>query len=162
MLDHCRGYGWVNDDRYGAMAVRAGCGQRPWSARISDLRRRGWMTPQIDAALDQPARLVRTGACVVVASSARRPTCRLQTAPEVAQISDGAWFYPGTSPLRPLSHYRKVSNSGAPRLNLWAGFPWCAVRLVGNISPSPGLSMVACVSEASRSPLLRRACGCCC
>ena len=55
VLDHCRGYGWVNDDRYGAMAVRAGAakGHGPIKIRF-DLRRKGLDDMQIDAAFDQP------------------------------------------------------------------------------------------------------------
>ena len=34
VLDHCRGYGWVNDDRYGAMAVRAGAAKGHGPLRI--------------------------------------------------------------------------------------------------------------------------------
>ena len=45
--EHCRGYGWVNDDRYGAMAVRAGAAKGHGPLRIRfDLRRKGWMTPR--------------------------------------------------------------------------------------------------------------------
>lgn len=55
VLDHCRGYGWVNDDRYGAMAVRAGAAKGHGPLRIRfDLRRKGLDDMQIDAAFDQP------------------------------------------------------------------------------------------------------------
>lgn len=56
VLDHCRGYNWVNDERYGAMAVRAGAakGQGPLKIRF-DLRRKGLDDGQIDAAFEQPA-----------------------------------------------------------------------------------------------------------
>ncbi|MDK3164958.1 regulatory protein RecX [Aeromonas caviae] len=55
VLDHCRGYGWVNDERYGAMAVRAGAAKGHGPLRIRfDLRRKGLDDTQIEAALDQP------------------------------------------------------------------------------------------------------------
>ncbi|MCY9814960.1 regulatory protein RecX [Aeromonas caviae] len=55
VLDHCRGYDWVNDDRYGAMAVRAGAAKGHGPLRIRfDLRRKGLDDTQIEAALDQP------------------------------------------------------------------------------------------------------------
>ena len=56
VLDYCRGYNWVNDERYGAMAVRAGAakGQGPLKIRF-DLRRKGLDDGQIDAAFEQPA-----------------------------------------------------------------------------------------------------------
>ncbi|MGU5663822.1 regulatory protein RecX [Aeromonas sanarellii] len=55
VLDYCRGYNWVNDERYGAMAVRAGAakGQGPLKIRF-DLRRKGLDDDQIDAAFEQP------------------------------------------------------------------------------------------------------------
>ncbi|WOX50413.1 regulatory protein RecX [Aeromonas sp. XH] len=55
VLDYCRGYNWVNDERYGAMAVRAGAakGQGPLKIRF-DLRRKGLDDGQIDAAFEQP------------------------------------------------------------------------------------------------------------
>ncbi|WP_234920250.1 regulatory protein RecX, partial [Aeromonas veronii] len=42
VVDYCRGYNWVNDERYGAMAVRAGAakGHGPLKIRF-DLRRKG-------------------------------------------------------------------------------------------------------------------------
>ncbi|USP12253.1 recombination regulator RecX [Aeromonas dhakensis] len=55
VLDYCRGYNWVNDERYGAMAVRAGAakGHGPLKIRF-DLRRKGLDDGQIDAAFEQP------------------------------------------------------------------------------------------------------------
>ena len=55
VVEYCRGYNWVNDDRYGAMAVRAGAakGHGPIKIRF-DLRRKGLDDMQIDAAFDQP------------------------------------------------------------------------------------------------------------
>ncbi|MFQ2101886.1 regulatory protein RecX [Aeromonas sanarellii] len=55
VLDYCRGYNWVNDERYGAMAVRAGAakGQGPLKIRF-DLRRKGLDDGQLDAAFEQP------------------------------------------------------------------------------------------------------------
>ncbi|WP_440892848.1 regulatory protein RecX [Aeromonas dhakensis] len=55
VLDYCRGYNWVNDERYGAMAVRAGAakGHGPIKIRF-DLRRKGLDDGQIDAAFEQP------------------------------------------------------------------------------------------------------------
>lgn len=55
VLDYCRSYNWVNDERYGAMAVRAGAakGQGPLKIRF-DLRRKGLDDGQIDAAFEQP------------------------------------------------------------------------------------------------------------
>ncbi|MBF8451202.1 regulatory protein RecX [Aeromonas dhakensis] len=55
VLDYCRGYNWVNDERYGAMAVRAGAakGHGPLKIRF-DLRRKGLDDSQIDAAFEQP------------------------------------------------------------------------------------------------------------
>jgi len=55
VVDYCRGYNWVNDERYGAMAVRAGAakGHGPLKIRF-DLRRKGLDDMQIDAAFDQP------------------------------------------------------------------------------------------------------------
>ncbi|TNI71486.1 regulatory protein RecX [Aeromonas media] len=55
VLDYCRGYHWIDDERYGAMAVRAGAtkGQGPIKIRF-DLRRKGLDDMQIDAAFDQP------------------------------------------------------------------------------------------------------------
>ncbi|CAD7492949.1 regulatory protein RecX [Aeromonas dhakensis] len=55
VVDYCRGYNWVNDERYGAMAVRAGAakGHGPLKIRF-DLRRKGLDDGQIDAAFEQP------------------------------------------------------------------------------------------------------------
>ena len=55
VVEYCRGYNWVNDDRYDAMAVRAGAakGHGPIKIRF-DLRRKGLDDMQIDAAFDQP------------------------------------------------------------------------------------------------------------
>ena len=55
VVEYCRGYNWVNDDRYGAMAVRAGAakGHGPIKIRIG-LRPKGPDDRQIDAAFDQP------------------------------------------------------------------------------------------------------------
>ncbi|MER0508345.1 regulatory protein RecX [Aeromonas veronii] len=55
VVDYCRGYNWVNDERYGAMAVRAGAakGHGPLKIRF-DLRRKGLNDGQIDAAFEQP------------------------------------------------------------------------------------------------------------
>ena len=55
VLDYCRGYNWVDDERYGAMAVRAGAtkGQGPIKIRF-DLRRKGLSDAQIEAAFEQP------------------------------------------------------------------------------------------------------------
>ncbi|SIQ92338.1 regulatory protein [Aeromonas veronii] len=55
VVDYCRGYNWVNDERYGGMAVRAGAakGHGPIKIRF-DLRRKGLDDMQIDAAFDQP------------------------------------------------------------------------------------------------------------
>ena len=55
VVEYCRGYNWVNDDRYGTMAVRAGAakGHGPIKIRF-DLRRKGLDDMQIDAAFDQP------------------------------------------------------------------------------------------------------------
>lgn len=55
VVDYCRGYNWVNDVRYGAMAVRAGAakGHGPLKIRF-DLRRKGLDDMQIDAAFAQP------------------------------------------------------------------------------------------------------------
>lgn len=55
VVDYCRGYNWVNDERYGAMAVRAGAakGHGPIKIRF-DLRRKGLDDSQIDAAFEQP------------------------------------------------------------------------------------------------------------
>ncbi|HDX8595906.1 TPA: regulatory protein RecX [Aeromonas dhakensis] len=55
VLDYCRGYNWVNDERYGAMAVRAGAakGHGPLKIRF-ELRRKGLDDGQIDAAFEQP------------------------------------------------------------------------------------------------------------
>ncbi|HDZ8853698.1 TPA: regulatory protein RecX [Aeromonas dhakensis] len=55
VLGYCRGYNWVNDERYGAMAVRAGAakGHGPLKIRF-DLRRKGLDDGQIDAAFEQP------------------------------------------------------------------------------------------------------------
>ncbi|TNH99039.1 regulatory protein RecX [Aeromonas sobria] len=55
VVDYCRGYNWVNDERYGGMAVRAGAakGHGPIKIRF-DLRRKGLDDAQIDAAFDQP------------------------------------------------------------------------------------------------------------
>ncbi|WP_378006098.1 regulatory protein RecX [Aeromonas jandaei] len=55
VVDYCRGYNWVNDERYGAMAVRAGAakGHGPLKVRF-DLRRKGLDDGQIDAAFEQP------------------------------------------------------------------------------------------------------------
>lgn len=54
-LDHCRAHRWVDDERYGAMAVRAGAakGQGPIKIRF-ELRRKGLSDSQIAAAFDQP------------------------------------------------------------------------------------------------------------
>lgn len=55
VLDYCRGYHWVDDDRYGAMAVRAGASKGHGPARIRfDLRRKGLSDAQIEAAFEQP------------------------------------------------------------------------------------------------------------
>ncbi|WP_439830054.1 regulatory protein RecX [Aeromonas veronii] len=55
VVDYCRGYNWVNNERYGGMAVRAGAakGHGPIKIRF-DLRRKGLDDMQIDAAFDQP------------------------------------------------------------------------------------------------------------
>ena len=55
VVDYCRGYNWVNDERYGAMAVRAGAakGHGPIKIRF-ELRRKGLDDNQIDAAFEQP------------------------------------------------------------------------------------------------------------
>lgn len=55
VVNYCRGYNWVNDERYGAMAVRAGAakGHGPLKIRF-DLRRKGLDDGQIDAAFEQP------------------------------------------------------------------------------------------------------------
>lgn len=55
VVDYCRGYNWVNDERYGAMAVRAGAakGHGPLKIRF-ELRRKGLDDGQIDAAFEQP------------------------------------------------------------------------------------------------------------
>ncbi|WP_043757408.1 regulatory protein RecX [Aeromonas taiwanensis] len=55
VLDYCRGYHWIDDERYGAMAVRAGAakGHGPLKIRF-DLRRKGLSDVQIDAAFEQP------------------------------------------------------------------------------------------------------------
>ena len=55
VVEYCRGYNWVNDERYGAMAVRAGAakGHGPIKIRF-DLRRKGLDDMQIEAAFDQP------------------------------------------------------------------------------------------------------------
>lgn len=49
VVDYCRGYNWVNDERYGAMAVRAGAakGHGPIKIRF-ELRRKGLDDNQID------------------------------------------------------------------------------------------------------------------
>ena len=55
VLDYCRGYHWIDDERYGAMAVRAGAtkGQGPIKIRF-DLRRKGLNDAQIETAFEQP------------------------------------------------------------------------------------------------------------
>ena len=55
VLDYCRGYHWIDDERYGAMAVRAGAtkGHGPIKIRF-DLRRKGLGDAQIETAFDQP------------------------------------------------------------------------------------------------------------
>lgn len=55
VLDYCRGYHWIDDERYGAMAVRAGAtkGQGPIKIRF-DLRRKGLSDAQIETAFEQP------------------------------------------------------------------------------------------------------------
>ena len=55
VLDYCRGYHWVDDERYGAMAVRAGAtkGHGPIKIRF-DLRRKGLSDTQIERAFEQP------------------------------------------------------------------------------------------------------------
>ena len=55
VLDYCRGYHWVDDERYGAMAVRAGAtkGQGPIKIRF-ELRRKGLSDAQIETAFEQP------------------------------------------------------------------------------------------------------------
>ena len=55
VLDYCRGYHWVDDERYGAMAVRAGAakGHGPLKIRF-ELRRKGLCDTQIDTAFEQP------------------------------------------------------------------------------------------------------------
>ncbi|MGL4684542.1 MAG: regulatory protein RecX [Hafnia alvei] len=55
VVEHCRSYNWVNDQRYGAMAVRAGAakGHGPLKIRF-DLRRKGLDDDQIDTAFEQP------------------------------------------------------------------------------------------------------------
>lgn len=55
VLDYCRGYHWVDDERYGAMAVRAGAtkGHGPIKIRF-DLRRKGLSDSQIETAFEQP------------------------------------------------------------------------------------------------------------
>ncbi|MGL5815363.1 MAG: regulatory protein RecX [Aeromonas sp.] len=55
VLDYCRGHRWVDDERYGAMAVRAGAakGHGPIKIRF-DLRRKGLDDGQIEAAFEQP------------------------------------------------------------------------------------------------------------
>ncbi len=54
-LDYCRGHRWIDDERYGAMAVRAGAakGHGPIKIRF-DLRRKGLRDEQIEAAFEQP------------------------------------------------------------------------------------------------------------
>lgn len=55
VLDYCRGYHWVDDERYGAMAVRAGAakGHGPIKIRF-ELRRKGLSDAQIEHAFEQP------------------------------------------------------------------------------------------------------------
>ena len=55
VLDYCRGYHWIDDERYGAMAVRAGAtkGQGPIKIRF-ELRRKGLSDAQIETAFEQP------------------------------------------------------------------------------------------------------------
>lgn len=55
VVDYCRDYNWVNDERYGAMAVRAGAakGHGPIKIRF-DLRRKGLDDSQIDSSFEQP------------------------------------------------------------------------------------------------------------
>jgi regulatory protein len=55
VLDYCRGYHWIDDERYGAMAVRAGAskGHGPIKIRF-ELRRKGLCDSQIETAFDQP------------------------------------------------------------------------------------------------------------
>ncbi|MGY3902998.1 regulatory protein RecX [Aeromonas lusitana] len=54
-LEYCRGHRWVDDERYGAMSVRAGAakGQGPIKIRF-DLRRKGLDDVQLETAFDQP------------------------------------------------------------------------------------------------------------
>ena len=55
VVDYCRGYNWVNDERYGAMAVRSGAakGHGPIKIRF-ELRRKGLDDGQIETAFEQP------------------------------------------------------------------------------------------------------------
>lgn len=55
VLDYCRDHRWVDDERYGAMAVRAGAakGHGPIKIRF-ELRRKGLCDTQIETAFDQP------------------------------------------------------------------------------------------------------------
>lgn len=55
VLDYCREHRWVDDERYGAMAVRAGAakGHGPIKIRF-ELRRKGLDDNQIEAAFEQP------------------------------------------------------------------------------------------------------------
>lgn len=55
VLDYCREHRWIDDERYGAMAVRAGAakGQGPVKIRF-DLRRKGLCDAQLEAAFEQP------------------------------------------------------------------------------------------------------------
>ncbi|MEG0007622.1 MAG: regulatory protein RecX [Aeromonas sp.] len=54
-LEYCRGHRWVDDERYGAMSVRAGAakGHGPIKIRF-DLRRKGLDDVQLETAFDQP------------------------------------------------------------------------------------------------------------
>ncbi|UBO75896.1 recombination regulator RecX [Aeromonas rivuli] len=55
VLDYCRDHQWVSDERYGAMAVRAGAakGHGPTKIRF-DLRRKGLSDTELELAFDQP------------------------------------------------------------------------------------------------------------
>ncbi|MGL5452028.1 MAG: regulatory protein RecX, partial [Aeromonas sp.] len=55
VLEYCRGYNWVNDERYAGIMVRAGAakGHGPTKIRF-DLRRKGLNDSQIAIAFDQP------------------------------------------------------------------------------------------------------------
>ncbi len=55
VLDYCRDHHWVSDERYGAMAVRAGAAKGHGPTRIRfDLRRKGLSDTELELAFAQP------------------------------------------------------------------------------------------------------------